>query len=111
MYDLERMPQIAQSMDSFTKDCAITVALKIADDSCKMDEYEKRIFMLLYDMIEEKSSSFFDASVFDVIKAARERPDAKIYATIKPLRESAMDMITRPKMKAFKAEIRKQLLS
>ena len=111
MYNLEKIPTIVESMDSFTKDCAITVALKIADDSCKMDNYEKRVFMLLYDAIQEKTSSFFDESVFDTITIARENPSASAYAEVKKLREAAMDFITRPKMKAFKAEVRKQLLS
>lgn len=110
MYDLERLPTIAKNLDAFERECCITVALKIADDSCKMDEYEKSVFMALYDSLETKESDFFSSDVFDTIQRARETPSAKVYAQIKQLREAAMDMITRPKMKAFKASIRERLL-
>ena len=110
MYDLERLPAIAKNFDAFERDCCITVALKIADDSCKMDEYEKSVFMALYDSLEIKKSDFFSSDVFDTIALARETQSAKLYAEIKQLREAAMDMISRPKMKAFKGSVR-QLMS
>jgi len=104
------MDAVAQDLSGFERDCAITVALKISDDSCKMDAYEKSIFMLLYDALALKESDYFQSSVFDIIYLARNNPSAQTYSEIKRLRESAMDMITRPKMKAFKAEIRRKLL-
>lgn len=110
MYNLNRLPLVAKGLDIFYKDCAITVALKIADDSCKMDDYEKSIFMALYDAITDKSTELFDEGVFEVITTALHNPSAKIYAEVKKLREFAMQSITQPKMKAFKAEIRRQLL-
>ncbi|MFT5661159.1 MAG: hypothetical protein ACI9TV_001805 [Sulfurimonas sp.] len=109
MYNLENLEIIANNLDSFQKFCAITVALKIADDSCKMDAYEKSIFMALYDAILDKKTDFFDDSVFELISTALTTPSAKVYGEIKKLRESAMDMISRPKMKSFKAEFRIQL--
>ena len=109
MYKLENLDKIANNLDNFQKLCAITVALKIADDSCKMDENEKSIFMALYNAILDKKSDFFDDSIFELISIALATPSAKVYAQIETLRESAMDMITRPKMKAFKAEFRKKL--
>jgi len=110
LYKLERLPDVAKNLSAFERDCCITVALKIADDSCKMDEYEKSVFMSLFDALETKESDFFLTDVFDVVKLGRNSPSAKVYADIKKLRESAMDMITRPKMKAFKASIRAKLL-
>ncbi len=110
MYDLTKIPAVAVILGSFDKDCAITVALKIVDDSCKMDAYEKSIFLTLYKALPEQSSVFFDTPVFTLIKKAEAQPSAQIFAEIKPLREAAMDAITRPKMKAFKAHVR-QLLS
>lgn len=108
-YALETMPYVAEGLDSFERDCVITVALKITDDSCKMDDYEKRVFMLLYDALSMQETDFFDNDVFDIIQKGRIEPSVHIFSEIKKLRESAMDFITRPKMKAFKATIRKRL--
>jgi len=36
--------KVAAALDIFACDCAVTVALKIADDSCKMDD-ERPHFM------------------------------------------------------------------
>jgi len=110
MYKLDLLPLVAAELDSFERDCAITVALKIVDDSCKMDEYEKSLFIKLYESIPQKESSFFQESVFELIKEAKKSPTAKIYTAIKKERERAMEMITRPKMKAFKASVRQRLL-
>ncbi len=100
---------MANSLDTFERDCAITVALKITDDTCKMDEYEKSIFMALYDAIEAKQSDYFDKSVFELIAQGRKTPTAQIYSKIKTLRQAAMEMITRPNMKAFKAGVRDKI--
>lgn len=109
MYNFELLLLVATELDSFHKDCAITVALKIADDSCKMDDYEKELFMKLYDAIPLKESNFFEKSVFELVDQAKKSPTAKIYAAVKKEREIAMEMITRPKMKEFKASVRKKL--
>lgn len=111
MYKIEKLPSIAISLNSFERDCAITVALKIADESCKMDEYEKSVFMALFNSLMTKETEFFYPSVFETIAEAKTLPSAQIYAEVKKLRESAMDMITRPQMKAFKASIREKLLN
>lgn len=109
MYNFDKLAVVANELPPFYKDCTITVALKIADDSCKMDAYEKALFLALYDAIEVKKSDFFEASVFNTISLARETPTAQIFSNVKSLREDAMEMITRPKMKAFKAFIRQEL--
>lgn len=110
MYDEAKIADAARSLTAFERDCCITVALKISDDSCKMDAYEKSIFMAFYDNLPSKESDFFQESVFQTITEARTAPTAKVYAEVKKLRESAMDMITRPKMKAFKAAMRQKIL-
>lgn len=109
MYNLTRLEQIAAALDEFEQICAMTVALKIADESCKMDEYEKMVFMSLYDHLPLKANRFFDETVAGLITIALESPSAFVFGEIRKLRESAMEMITRPKMKAFKAAIRKRL--
>jgi hypothetical protein len=108
-YDLTRLPAVAGNLDSFERDCAITVALKITDDSCKMDGYEKSVFMALYDALPEHASLYFDESVFLAIEQGRNTPSAQIMAKIKTFREEAMASISRPKMKAFKAAVRSRL--
>lgn len=108
-YQLENISVIAKNLDGFERDCAITVALKITDDSCKMDDYEKSVFMMLYDALGVKKTDFFDNDVFEVIEKARLQPSAQIFSEIKKRREAAMDFITRSKMKAFKAIIRERL--
>ena len=111
MYDLAKLYLVANSLTPFERDCAITVALKITDDTCKMDDFEKTIFMMLYDAIENKESDYFDKEVFELIAQGRKAPTAQIYAKIKTLRQNAMEMITQPNMKAFKAEFREKIRS
>lgn len=110
MYDETKILQVANSLSAFERDCAITLALKITDDSCKMDDYEKSIFMMLYDAIEEKQSDYFDATVFEIIEDGRKTPSAQIFAKIRTLRKDAMDMVTQLRMKAFKALVREKIL-
>ncbi len=108
-YDLSKIASVARTLEPFSRDCAITVALKITDDSCRMDYSEKDLFMELYDALEREESTLFDEDVFELIEVGRTGPSAQIYKYIKNEREMAMDAITRPKMKAFKAMIRASL--
>lgn len=110
MYNLDKINDVAAALDSFECYCAITVALKITDDSCKMDNYEKSLFMDLYDALPTKESHLFENSVFDVIYLGRNNPSAQTYSHIKILRETAMDVISRPRMKVFKTSVRDKLL-
>ena len=105
-YKLESIPEVARNLSDFERICAITVALKISDDSCKMDAYEKSVFMEVYKAVPREVPSFFDEDIFELIRNIEETPSAKIFAEVKSLRESAMEYISRPKMKAFKASIR-----
>lgn len=109
MYDFTKIDAVASNLSQFEQFCAITVALKIADDSCKMDDYERSLFVAVYDSMP-KQTSIFDVSLFEIIKEARSNPSAQLYAKIKTLREDAMQTITKPNMKAFKASIREKLI-
>jgi len=102
--------KVAAHLDTFARDCAVTVALKISDDSCKMDEEQRAVFMALYDMLPTYTSDLFDDEVHDLIREARNFPSASLYAQIKKEREMAMAIITQDKMKSFKATVRASLL-
>jgi hypothetical protein len=108
VYDFNKIDSVASTLTQFEQFCAITLALKIADDSCKMNDYERSLFMALYDAMP-KQTDVFDKSLFEIIKEARLNPTAQLYAKIKPLREDAMNTITKPNMKAFKASVREKL--
>lgn len=101
---------VAQKLDTFARDCAVTVALKISDDSCKMDDEQRALFMALYDALPPYESTLFDESVRDLIREARTAPTAMVFARIKTERERAMKEITQERMKGFKASVRGALL-
>jgi len=107
-FDIDRLRAIAAALDPLETDCAVTVALKITDDSCKMGPEQRALFMALYDVLPDWSSALFADDVRELIALGRSAPSDAIAAKIKPLRETAMDKITRPTMKAFKAAIRKR---
>ena len=108
-YDLGRLEAVAAGLKPIENECLITLALKITDDSCKMDAYERSVFMALYDALPHYGSTFFAPEVFDIIAEGRRHPSAQIFAKIRPLRQAGMDHLTRDVMKAFKAEVRRQL--
>lgn len=102
--------KVASALDPFACDCAITVALKITDDSCKMDDEQRALFMALYDVLPPFKSEIFDESVHDLICEGRKTPSESLLAAIKEERERAMAIITKEKMKIFKATVRGSLL-
>ena len=102
--------KVARRLDIFGRDCAVTVALKISDDSCKMDEEQRCVFMALYDALESFESELFDENIITLIHSARTFPTATVFAQIKKEREMAMAIITQEKMKSFKASVRAALL-
>ena len=108
-YDLTRLPAIAAALEPMQKECLITLALKITDDSCKMDDDERSVFMQLYDTFETIESAFFPPEVFALIAEGRTQPSAQVFGRIMPLRKAGMDHIGQPNMKAFKAAVRAQL--
>ena len=108
-FNPDKVAQVAAALDAFEIDCAITVALKISDDTCKMNSQQRALFMALYDALPDRTTALFDPEAFALIEQGRTALDDGVAAAIKPLREMAMDTITRPKMKAFKAAIRKRI--
>lgn len=101
---------VADNLDTFAKDCAVTVALKISYDSCKMNAEQRAVFMALYDALPSYESHIFDDTIHPLIHEARTAPTAAHYGRIKKEREMAMSIITKEKMKAFKASARASLL-
>lgn len=101
---------VAANLDTFAKDCAVTVALKISDDSCKMDDEKRAVFMALYDALKPFKSDLFDESIYILINTTRNSPTATLFTQIKKEREKAMAIITQEKMKSFKASVRAALL-
>jgi hypothetical protein len=102
--------KVAAGLDVFACDCAVTVALKIADDSCKMDDEQRSLFMSLYDALSPYESVIFNDSIHELIAQMRENPTATLYGAVKYERERAMAIITQEKMKLFKASVRGSLL-
>ena len=102
--------KVAGELDLFARDCAVTVALKISDDSCKMDDEQRALFLALYDALSPYESQIFDKNIHNLIAEARNNPIASLYAQIKKERERAMSIITQEKMKIFKASVRGALL-
>ena len=107
---MKPIEKVANDLDTFARDCAVTVALKITYDSCKMDEEQRAVFMALYDALPSHKSEIFDDSVYTLIAEARNNPTASLFERIKKEREMAMAIITQEKMKTFKASIRGSLL-
>lgn len=102
--------KVAANLDTFARDCSVTVALKISDDSCKMDAEQRAVFMAIYDALPSYKSEIFDDTIHALIHEARTAPTASHYGRIKKEREMAMAIITQDKMKAFKASVRTALL-
>lgn len=108
---MKPIEKVASDLDTFARDCAVTVALKITDDTCKMDEEQRAVFMALYDALPPYTSQIFkEEDVHALIRDARNTPAAPLYARIKKERERAMAIITQEKMKTFKASVRGSLL-
>ena len=110
IYQIDKLFDLAKVLDPFERTCAITVALKIIDESCKMDEYEKSIFMMLYENLENPQSDFFEVEIHDLIENVKLLPSDALFLKISNEKQKAMDYITRPKMKAFKASVRARIL-
>ena len=64
---------------------------------------------MLYESLENKQSNFFDEGVNDLIRQAKYFHSEETFEKIGQLREAAMEYISRPKMKAFKASIRARI--
>lgn len=102
--------KVAYDLDTFGRDCVLTVALKITDDSCKMDDEQRALFMALYDALPSHKSEIFNDDVYTLIAEGRSAPNAELFERIKKEREMAMAIITQERMKIFKASVRGSLI-
>lgn len=102
--------KVARDLDIFARDCAVTVALKIADDSCKMDDEQRALFVDLYDALSPYESAIFTKDIHELIHELRLSPTPALLERTKKEREMAMAIITQEKMKLFKASVRGSLL-
>jgi hypothetical protein len=75
--------KVAEGLDTFGCDCAVTVALKISDDSCKMDDEKRALFMALYDHLSPYKSMLFDDGIHTLIRQTRANPTETLYTQIK----------------------------
>ncbi len=103
---MEAIAAVARALTHDDMECAVTVALKITDDSCKMDDAGRALFMSLYDALPSYESTLFESSIHELISIGRRDPSAFVFGEIRTLREKAMALIGKEKMKAFKARIR-----
>lgn len=102
--------KVAGDLDVFGRDCAVTVALKIADDSCKMDAEQRALFVDLYNALPPYKSALFESGIHELIAQVRLSPTPILLERVKKERERAMAIITQEKMKLFKASVRGSLL-
>lgn len=100
---------VDEHFEGMDVDCAITVALKILDKKCQMDEASQALFMQVYDAVSEKESRLFKHSLHETIAAARKIACLETLDEIHRQRLYAMEMIPKPTMKAFKAKVRNLL--
>ncbi len=103
---MEPITAVARALAHEDMECAVTVALKITDDSCKMDDSGRALFMALYDALPSYESTLFESSVHELIAIGRRDPSAFVFGEIRTLREMAMEKIGKENMKAFKARVR-----
>lgn len=93
-------------LDPAEIDCATALMLKIIDGKCKMNEGEKRVMALIYDVVKERPGKHLGAAEHQLIALARAQPDEAILAQVYERRVLAETMISRPVMKAYKAMLR-----
>ncbi len=89
-------------------DCATAVMLKILDGKCKMNPEEKTVMRLLYQAVKSQPSQLLGVEIHTLIANAENNLDDDMKLFIYEKRLLAETMISRPIMKAFKANIRQQ---
>lgn len=92
---------------------ASKLALKMLDDSCKMDSHDRRVFFNVYDAICDRSDINLNDDVNKLILLARNRESIyskKEYAHIvHACRLEIIPSMLKVHMKAYKAMVRKNL--
>lgn len=89
-------------------DCTTTVMLKILDGKCKMNETDKAVVPILYDVGKTRPGKLFGADYHALIEEARQGMDEAMLMHIYEKRLLAETMLSRPVMKAYKAWLREQ---
>jgi hypothetical protein len=87
-------------------DCAISLMLKILDGKCKMNEEEKHVMAVIYDVIKYLPGKLLDPNVHELIALARNEFSEQLIEEVYEQRLYAEQMISRPVMKAYKAMLR-----
>jgi hypothetical protein len=92
---------------------ASKLALKMLDDSCKMDSHDRRVFFNVYDAICDRDDIILNDDINKLIVLARNRDS--IYSTkeyahiVHACRLEVIPSMLKVHMKAFKAMVRKNL--
>ena len=88
---------------------ATLLALKILDDSCKMDYDNYNLFMSVYDGIGDKNPTPLNKKVHHLIENSRVddplKPTQKYKDVIHNLRIAMMKDMDKPTMKAYKQSV------
>ncbi len=97
-----------REFDPIHIDCAAALMLKILDGKCKMNEDEKKIMSVIYDVVKHKPGKLLDSRVHGLISSARFESTEQLIEAIYEQRLYAEQMISRPVMKAYKALLRRE---
>lgn len=89
-------------------DCTTTVMLKILDGKCKMNEDDKTVIAILYDVAKDRSGKQFGEDYHILIEQARSGMDEAMVMFIYEKRLLAETTLSRPVMKAYKAWLRRE---
>jgi hypothetical protein len=96
------------AFDPLQIDCATSLMLKILDGKCKMNEDEKQVMAVIYDVVKHKPAKLLDSSVHSLIASARNQTNEQLIEQVYEQRLYAEQMISRPVMKAYKAMLRQE---
>lgn len=94
--------------DPLQIDCATSLMLKILDGKCKMNDGEKQVMAVIYDVIKHKPGKLLEPSVHQLIALARNESNEQLIEEVYEQRLYAEQMISRPVMKAYKAMLRQK---
>lgn len=89
-------------------DCATSLMLKILDGKCKMNEDEKNVMAVIYDVVKNEPGKLIDSRVHQLIELARAELNEQLVEQVYEQRLYAEQMISRPVMKAYKAMLRQE---
>ena len=97
-----------RAFDPVHIDCATSLMLKILDGKCKMNQDEKDVMAVIYDVVRHKPGKLLDSDIHELIALARNESSDQIIEEVYEQRLYAEQMISRPVMKAYKAMLRQE---